>query len=89
MPDLATVTVLLDDGETLLDGCLRVDPVQVVETDAVGAKSTKALLDLSLKDLRATATGAAEAPLGCYNATVRNGSKRRTDRGLAFSAGYV
>ena len=51
VPDLAAVTILLDGGEAFLNRCLRVDPVQVVESDAVGAQAAEALLDFGAEIL--------------------------------------
>ena len=88
MPDLAAVAVLLDDGETFLDRCLRVDPVQVVESDAVGAKSTKALLDFELEGSPDDRDRRPRSPP--FVATTQGSGirgERRTDRGLAFSTG--
>src|SRR5207237_3129264 len=61
VPDLAAVAVLLDGGETLFERCLRVDPVEVVESDAVSAKSTKAAIDCGVEPLRTSVTGAANS----------------------------
>jgi len=49
-----------------------VDAVQVVESDAVGAESTKALLDLGVQDLRTSAAGAAASAF--VATTQRSGS---------------
>ena len=87
MSYLAAVAVLLDGGETLFQRCLRVDAVQVVESDAVGAESTKALLDLGVQDLRTSAAGAAASALRGHDATFGIGRDRRTDGLLAFPAG--
>src|SRR5439155_1880003 len=90
VPDLAAVAALLDGGETLFERCLRVDPVQVVESDAVGAQSTKALLDFGEEDLRTSATAAATTPaLRGHDATVGIGRESRTDRLLALPAGVA
>src|SRR6266566_3748940 len=88
VPDLAAVAVLIDGGETLFERCLRVDPVQVVERDAVGAQPAKALLDLGVEDVRTPATGAAaSAALRRYDATLGLSGERRTDRLLALPTG--
>ena len=88
--DFSAVAVLLDGGETLLDRCLRVDPMQVVESDAVGAEATKAFVDFSFEVFRTAAAGAAR-PAFCGDDTgVWIGSERRpADRGLAFAAGIA
>jgi len=76
--DPAAVAVLLDGGETLFQRCRRVDPMEVVERDAVGAQSTKALLDFGVEHLRTSVTGAANPAFRGYHHTVRIGRERRT-----------
>src|SRR5438270_3888659 len=80
MTDLAAVPILLDRAEALLERGLRVDAVQVIESDAVGSQPAKALLDFSPQHLRAAASGAADPAFRGNNATFGNGRQSGSDR---------
>src|SRR5205085_5359787 len=86
VPDLPAVAVLLDRAQALLERCLRVDPVQVVERDAVRPETAQAFLDLSPEHL-GTPFPWAEPALRRYDAPLRDGRKCSTDRLLALSSG--
>src|SRR5439155_4506264 len=86
VPDLPAVPVLLDGVEALLERRLRVDPVQVVEGDAVRPQAAKALLDLSPQHLGTAVPGAPPA-LRRDNAIVRNRRESSTDRLFTLASG--
>src|SRR5260370_37972521 len=52
VPDLALVPVLLDRAEALFERRLRIDPMQVVEIDALWVQPATALLDFRRQHLR-------------------------------------
>src|SRR6202048_662918 len=80
VPDLALVLVLLDRRKALLQRCLRVDAVQVVESDPVGPQAAKALLDLAMQNFRASTPRAAEAAFGGHDDAVGGGGNSLPER---------
>src|SRR4051812_11125681 len=86
MPDLAVLAVFFDGGEARFDWRLRVDPVQIVESYAAGAKSPKTFFDFSSKVLGATATWASRPALGGHEGSPEIWGERCADRSLAFAA---
>src|SRR4051794_39445316 len=84
LPDLPRLAVLRDRPEALLQRCLRIDAVQVVEVDDVGPQALEALLDLFTERLRAAA--AAVAALRRDQNSIRLRRERLADRPLAVAA---
>jgi hypothetical protein len=81
-----SIPVLLDRREALLERRLGVDPVQVVERDAVRPQAAKALLDLGVEHLRPP-FARPEAAFRCDDAILRDRRQRSTDRLLALAPG--
>jgi len=84
VPDLAAILVLLDRLKALLERNIRVDAVQVVEGDAVGAQRPEAVLDLRSQHIRAAVLNAA---LRGHDGVSRNPRESLTDRFFALAAG--
>ncbi len=83
--NLAAVAVLLDRRETVLERGLRVDPVQVVQSYALGPQPAKAVLDLGAEDLRPPTSRSPAPALGGHNAAVRDRLERKPDRFFALA----
>lgn len=86
MADRATVDVRLDRAEALFQRRFRVDPVQVVEPDRLGAQRAQALLDLRPEHLR-PALARAVAAFGGDEHVLGDTLERLADRALALAAG--
>src|SRR4051794_23609069 len=84
VPDSAAVAIFLDGREAFLKRCLRIDPVQIIESNGLGAQAAEAFLDLGAEILRTSTTGATGAALRGDDVAVTEGRKRRSDRRLAL-----
>ena len=83
---LPLVLILLEGGEALLERRLRIDPVQVIERDAVGPQPAQAFVDLSPERVRAALSGSVAA-FRRHDASIRDGRERSADRLFAVSSG--
>ena len=83
--DRAAVDVALDRTQALLERRLRVDAVQVVEADRVGAQRAQALLDLPREHV-GPALARPVAALGRDEHVVATARERLADRALALAA---
>ena len=87
MLDLASVLILLDRAEALLERSLRVDPVEVIEIDAVSSQPAKALFDLRAQDFGPAASRTTDPALRRHDAVCGGWRERRAYRFLALPAG--
>ena len=83
--DLALVAEPPDLAEALLKRGLRIDAVQVVQRDAVGAQGSQALLDLRPQH-RGAPLARTEPALCRDERALATGRERRADRPLALAA---
>ena len=85
VPDLPAAAVLVDHAQAVLEWRLRVDPVEVVELDAVGPQPAEALLDLASQHV-GPALPRVECALGGNHDPLGEGRQGGTDRLLALAA---